>query len=72
MKLGVILHGAKSNRHAQRKEIEKIFSDWNLHIRVTEYDRHAEKIARELCDESCDVSFEKSANTFGHLAFGDR
>ena len=55
MKLGVILHGAKSNRHAQRKEIEKIFSDWDLQIRVTEYDKHAEKIARELCNESCDV-----------------
>ena len=55
MKLGVILHGAKSNRHAQRKEIEKTFSDWDLQIRVTEYDKHAEKIARELCNESCDV-----------------
>ena len=55
MKLGVILHGAKSNRHAQRKEIEKTFSDWNLQIRITEYHKHAEKIARELCNESCDV-----------------
>jgi len=55
MKLGVILHGAKNNRHAQRKEIERIFSDWDLQIRVTEYDKHAEKIARELCNESCDV-----------------
>ena len=55
MKLGVILHGAKSNRHEHRKEIEKTFSDWDLHIRVTEYDRHAEKIAKELCNESCDV-----------------
>jgi YegS/Rv2252/BmrU family lipid kinase len=55
MKLGVILHGAKNNRHVQRKEIERIFSDWDLQIRVTEYDKHAEKIAREMCNESCDV-----------------
>lgn len=55
MKLGVILHGAKNNRHAQRKEIEKVFSDWILDIRVTEYDKHAEKIARQLCNDSCDV-----------------
>jgi len=55
MRLGVILHGAKSNRHAQRIEIEEVFSDWDLRIRVTEYGRHAEKIAKELCNESCDV-----------------
>jgi YegS/Rv2252/BmrU family lipid kinase len=55
MKLGVILHGAKNNRHAQRKEIERVFSDWALEIRVTEYDKHAEKIARELCNDSCNA-----------------
>jgi len=55
MKLGVILHGAKNNRHAQRKEIESVFSDWHLDIRVTEYDKHAEKIAKELCNDNCDV-----------------
>jgi YegS/Rv2252/BmrU family lipid kinase len=54
MKLGVILHGAKNNRHAQRKEIESVFSEWTLDVRVTEYDKHAEKIARELCNDSCD------------------
>lgn len=55
MKLGVILHGAKNNRHAQRKEIEAVFSDWLLDIRVTEYNKHAEKIARELCNDACDA-----------------
>ncbi|MDP4818153.1 MAG: diacylglycerol kinase family lipid kinase [Flavobacteriales bacterium] len=55
MKLGVILHGAKNNRHAQRKEIEAVFSEWSLDIRVTEYDKHAEKIARELCNDTCDA-----------------
>lgn len=55
MKLGVILHGAKNNRHAQRKEIERVFFDWDLDLRVTEYDKHAEKIAKELCNENCDV-----------------
>ena len=55
MKLGVILHGAKNNRHAQRKEIESVFSEWTLDVRVTEYDKHAEKIAKELCNENCDV-----------------
>ena len=55
MKLGVILHGAKSNRYRQRIEIEKIFSDWDLHIRITEYDKHAEKIAKELCNDNCDL-----------------
>lgn len=55
MKLGVILHGAKNNRHAQRKEIETIFSQWTLDVRVTEYDKHAEKIAKELCNDCCDV-----------------
>ena len=55
MKLGVILHGAKNNRHALRKEIEKVFSDWDLQIRITEYHKHAEKLARNLCDEGCDV-----------------
>ena len=55
MKLGVILHGAKNNRYAQLKEIEKVFSDWNIDVRVSEYDKHAEKIARELCNNSCDV-----------------
>lgn len=55
MKLGVILHGAKNNRHAQRKEIEKVFSDWLLDIRVTEYDKHAEKLARQLCNDSCNA-----------------
>lgn len=55
MKLGVILHGAKNNRHAQRKEIERVFFDWDLDVRVTEYDKHAEKIAKELCNENCDV-----------------
>ena len=55
MKLGVILHGAKNNRHAQRKEIESVFSDWVIDFRVTEYDKHAEKIAKELCNETCDV-----------------
>ena len=55
MKLGVILHGAKSNRYRQRIEIEKTFSDWDLQIHATEYDRHAEKIARELCNDCCDV-----------------
>lgn len=55
MKLGVILHGAKENRHAQRKEIEHVFADWNLLIRVTEYDKHAESMAREFCNEQCDV-----------------
>ena len=55
MKLGVILHGAKNNRHAQRKEIESVFSEWTLDVRVTEYDKHAEKIAKELCNENCDL-----------------
>jgi YegS/Rv2252/BmrU family lipid kinase len=55
MKLGVILHGAKKNRHAQRKEIESVFSEWTLDVRVTEYDKHAEKIAKELCNDCCDV-----------------
>lgn len=55
MKLGVILHGAKNNRHAQRKEIESVFFDWDLDVRVTEYDKHAEKIAKELCNENCDI-----------------
>jgi len=55
MRLGVILHGAKNNRHAQRKEIEAVFSDWLLDIRVTEYNKHAEKIARELCNDACDA-----------------
>jgi YegS/Rv2252/BmrU family lipid kinase len=55
MKLGVILHGAKNNRHAQRKEIEAVFSEWSLDIRVTEYDKHAEKIAKELCNDTCDA-----------------
>jgi YegS/Rv2252/BmrU family lipid kinase len=55
MKLGVILHGAKNNRHAQRKEIEAVFSGWLLDIRVTEYNKHAEKIARELCNDACDA-----------------
>lgn len=55
MKLGVILHGAKNNRHAQRKEIEAVFSEWSLDIRVTEYDKHAEKIAKELCNHTCDA-----------------
>ena len=55
MKLGVILHGAKNNRHAQRKEIERVFFDWELDVRVTEYDKHAEKIAKELCNEKCNV-----------------
>jgi len=55
MKVGVILHGAKNNRHAQRKEIEAVFSEWTLDIRVTEYDKHAEKIARELCNDVCDA-----------------
>jgi YegS/Rv2252/BmrU family lipid kinase len=55
MKLGVILHGAKSNRHAQRREIEKVFSDWELVICVTEFDHHAEILAKELCNKRCDV-----------------
>jgi diacylglycerol kinase (ATP) len=55
MKLGVILHGAKNNKHALRKEIESVFSEWTLDIRVTEYHKHAEKIAKELCNESCDT-----------------
>jgi YegS/Rv2252/BmrU family lipid kinase len=55
MKLGVILHGAKNIRHAQRKEIEKVFFGCDLEIRVTEYHKHAEVIARQLCDERCDV-----------------
>jgi len=55
MKLGVILHGAKNNRHAQRKEIERVFFDWELCFRVTEYHKHAEKIAREFCQEHFDV-----------------
>jgi YegS/Rv2252/BmrU family lipid kinase len=55
MKLGVILHGAKSNRHAQRKEIEKTFSDWEVKILETEYHKHAERIAREFSNEICDV-----------------
>ena len=55
MKLGVILHGAKNNRHAQRKEIEKVFSDWELVICVTEFDHHAEILAKELCNKRCDV-----------------
>ena len=55
MKLGVILHGAKNNRHNQRKEIENVFSDWNLEFRVTEYDKHAEKIAREFSNDACDI-----------------
>ena len=55
MKIGVILHGAKKNIHAQRKEIGSVFSNWDLQIHVTEYDRHAEKIARELCNDCCDV-----------------
>ena len=55
MKLGVILHGAKNNRHAQRKEIEAVFSEWSLDIRVTEYDKHAEKIAKELCNDTCNA-----------------
>ena len=55
MKLGVILHGAKSSRHAQKREIEKVFDEYELHIRVTEYDRHAEKIARDFCNEGLDV-----------------
>jgi len=55
MKLGVILHGAKNNRHAQRKEIEHVFSDWDLQFRVTEYDKHAEKIARDFSNDLCDI-----------------
>ena len=55
MKLGIILHGAKNNRHAQRREIEKVFFDWELQIRITEYHKHAEKLAQNLCDEGCDV-----------------
>ncbi len=55
MKLGVILHGAKNIRHAQRNEIDKVFFGWDLHIRVTEYHKHAEGIARQLCNEQCDV-----------------
>jgi diacylglycerol kinase (ATP) len=55
MKLGVILHGAKNNRHAQRKEIKHVFSDWDLQFRVTEYDKHAEKIAREFSNDFCDI-----------------
>lgn len=55
MKLGVILHGAKNIRHVQREEIEKVFFNWDLQIRITEYHKHAESIARRLCDEQCDV-----------------
>jgi diacylglycerol kinase (ATP) len=55
MKLGVILHGAKKNRHAQRREIERVFFDWELVICVTEFDRHAEILAKELCNDRCDV-----------------
>ncbi len=55
MKLGVILHGAKKNRHAQRREIENVFFDWELVICVTEFDHHAEILAKELCNNSCDV-----------------
>lgn len=77
MKLGVILHGAKDNRHAQLKEIESIFFDWNLSVRVTEYDKHAEKIAREFCNEGCEVvlvcggdgSLNQAANGVFHSNF---
>lgn len=55
MKLGVILHGAKGNRARQREEIESAFSDWELIIRVTEYHKHAEILARDFCNEFCDV-----------------
>lgn len=55
MKLGVIQHGAKKNRHAQRREIENVFFDWELVICVTEFDHHAEILAKELCNNSCDV-----------------
>ncbi len=55
MKLGVILHGAKKNRHAQRREIENVFFDWELVICVTEFDHHAEILAKELSNNSCDV-----------------
>jgi YegS/Rv2252/BmrU family lipid kinase len=55
MKLGVILHGAKKNRHAQRREIERVFFDWELVICVTEFDHHAEVLAKELCNDRCDV-----------------
>jgi len=55
MKLGVILHGAKNNRFAQRREIERVFFDWELQVCVTEYHKHAEGIARQLCNDHCDV-----------------
>ena len=55
MKLGVILHGAKNIRHAQRKEIERVFFDWELQVCLTEYHKHAEGIARQLCDDHCDA-----------------
>jgi YegS/Rv2252/BmrU family lipid kinase len=55
MRLGVVLHGAKNNRHAQREEIEKTFSDWEVKILETEYHKHAERIAREFSNEICDV-----------------
>ena len=55
MKLGVILHGAKNNRHAQRKEVERVFFDWELRVCVTEYHKHAEIIARQLCDDHFDA-----------------
>jgi YegS/Rv2252/BmrU family lipid kinase len=79
MKLGVILHGAKNNRHAQRREIEKVFSNWDLHVRVTEYERHAEKIAYEFCNERCDAvlvcggdgSLNQAANGVFHSEYPD-